>query len=91
MSYKIYMYSFPNGMVYIGMTKHTVQYRKDCGYQHNLKLKQAIKKYGWKDIGTTILADNLSKDEAYESEMYYINKYNADNPEKGYNISHGGK
>lgn len=29
-SYKVYMYRFPDGKAYIGMTRHELQYRKRC-------------------------------------------------------------
>lgn len=91
MSYRIYKYTFPNGMVYIGMTKNSVQERRDCGYQHNKKLKEAIAKYGWKNVNTDILADELTEYDAYEMEKYFIKKYDACCEGKGYNISFGGK
>ena len=37
--YKIYMYTFPNEKIYIGMTHLTIQGRRDCGYPD-----------GWVDI-----------------------------------------
>lgn len=53
--YKIYKYTFPNGKIYIGMTKNSIQYRKDCGYQHNIQLRDAIRNFGWKNISVEIL------------------------------------
>lgn len=89
--YKVYMYTFPNGKIYIGMTKNSIQNRKNCGYQHNKELKNAIKEYGWKQIKVSIIAENLSESEACENEMIFIQKYEATNPERGYNKSFGGK
>lgn len=89
--YKVYMYTFPNGKVYIGMTKNSIQNRKNCGYQHNKEMKNAIKEYGWKQIEVSILAENLSESDACKKEMLFIQEYEATNPEKGYNKSFGGK
>ena len=89
--YKVYMYTFPNGKVYIGMTKNSIQNRKHCGYQHNDELKSAIRAYGWKQIRVSILAENLSESDACEKEILFIQEYEATNPEKGYNKSFGGK
>ena len=89
-NYRIYKYIFPNGMIYIGMTKNSVQKRRDNGYQHNERLRKAIKKYTWKEVQTVILISNLSKRDAEKMEIYFIKKFKADDPSQGYNISKGG-
>ena len=88
--YKVYEYVFPNEMIYIGMTKLSLSQRRDCGYQHNLKLKTAIKQAGWINIKKIILEDGLSKEEACQKEIEWIAKLKADNPSIGFNISKGG-
>ena len=90
MAYKVYRYIFPDGKIYIGMTKNTISQRRDNGYQHNALLKAHIKEYGWKDVQTDILADGLSKDKACQLEQDYIEKCDATNPSIGLNISKGG-
>lgn len=89
--YKIYMYRFPNGKIYIGMTSLSIQGRRDCGYQHNQNLKNAIHKYGWKNVVTIVLKDGLVRKEAEKQEIYFIDLYQATNPNIGYNISLGGR
>ena len=89
--YQVYKYTFPNGKIYIGVTSQSIQARRDCGYNHNKDLKEAHRKYGWKNVATDILYRTTSQEDAFEKEMLYINQYDAINPEIGYNISPGGK
>lgn len=89
--YKVYMYTFPNGRVYIGMTKNSVQERRDCGYQHNANLKKAIKEYGWRQMAVDILAECETEQEAFNAEQSMIALHHATDPAFGYNISAGGK
>lgn len=89
--YKVYMYRFPNDKVYIGVTKNTIQQRRDNGYQHNKELRETIRETGWKNIDVKILEESLTEEEAFERERYYIYLYNSTDKERGYNISPGGK
>jgi len=89
--YKIYMHIFPDGKRYVGMTKNSIQTRKNDGYQHNKGIRDAIKRYGWGNVKTEIISEGLSFDDACVAEQQAIaeimNKY----PEKCLNISKGGK
>lgn len=89
-TYCVYKYVFPNGMIYVGMTKNTIQKRRDNGYQHNIRLRNAVKMFGWKNVQTTILASGLSKEKACKKEIEFIRELNANDPNVGYNISMGG-
>lgn len=92
--YKIYKYTnLINGKVYIGQTKSSLNRRsqKDGrNYQGCRHFYNAIQKYGWENFVPEILADNLTSDEANTLEIYYIDKYDSTNRQKGYNISFGG-
>lgn len=88
--YKVYMYAFPDGKRYIGMTKHTLRERRNYGYQHNEPLRQLVRKLKWNEYQHEILCDGLTKEEACEKEKYYIKLFDTTDPNKGYNISHGG-
>jgi len=90
-NYRIYRYTFPDGKVYIGVTKNRIETRRDQGYQHNKALQKAIRSVGWSGMKVEIIEDGLNKSEAYEKEKYYIKKYCSNDPDKGYNISLGGK
>ena len=50
----------------------------------------AVRKYGWENITTEIIAKNVSLDEANLLESYYIASYETQNHRKGYNIADGG-
>ena len=91
-TYKVYKLTFPNGMIYIGQTKHPIEHRiKTGGYQHNEKMLNAIKTFNDCDIQKEILADKLTQSEAYAVEKRMIAEYDSCNPAVGYNISKGGK
>lgn len=54
-------------------------------------MANAIKKYGWNNVITEILEDNIpSQEEANQLEIEYIAEYDSRNPEKGYNVGIGG-
>lgn len=89
--YRVYRYVFPDGMIYVGMTKNSIQTRRDQGYQHNKRLQTAIRSVGWAGLTVEILADNLTREQAEEKEKYFISVFRSDNPENGYNVSSGGK
>ena len=89
--YKVYLYEFPNGKVYVGMTHLSLSERRDCGYHHNKILEQAMRQCGWKAITKHILEDGLKHEEAEQKEIQYIQKFKANDPEFGYNISSGGR
>ena len=89
--YAVYKYTFPDGKIYIGTTKNTIQGRRNCGYQHNAYLKDVAKTVGWENVKTEILDSGLSQAEAFEREQYYIAMMKSNNPDIGVNISNGGK
>lgn len=92
-NYKIYMHKNKiNGKIYIGQTKQNLNKRfmNGDGYKKSPKFYKAIQKYGWDNFEHIILESNLTHDEANEKEIYYIEKYDSCNRDKGYNISFGG-
>ena len=88
---KVYMYTFPDGKIYIGMTTKSLEERRNGGYQHNRALQNAMRSCGWKAIKKTILAEFENIEDAFEEEKKQIELHDATNPAKGYNISSGGK
>lgn len=82
-----------NGKKYVGQTMRTPKQRfgKDgnnyckCPYFYN-----AIKKYGWNNFEHKVLIDNLTKEEADELEKIYIEIYQTQNSNFGYNLKSGG-
>lgn len=93
-TYIVYKYTSPSNKVYIGETKQTKGDRSGglfgVGYQNCTYFKHAIDKYGINNFDYEVLEDNLTYEEVYEREAYYIKLYDATNPEKGYNITQGG-
>ena len=88
--HKIYKYTNKvNGKVYIGRTCQTLEQRANGngnGYKHCTYFYNAIKKYGWENFEGEILEEGLNDTEAGKRELYYIEKFNSTNKEKGYNL-----
>lgn len=91
MSYTVYMHKFPNGKVYIGVTRQELsrRWRDGKGYQGQ-PVFDAIVKYGWDNIEHVILECGLTKEQAEEAEKAYIKKYDSLSHANGYNIETGG-
>lgn len=90
-NYRIYQYTFPDGKIYIGITKQTMTERHSSGYYHNPTMQEAIWEYGWKNIQTEVLFDHLTKREAEKKETVLIRERKSYKPEIGYNILIGRK
>lgn len=90
--YKVYKHEFPNGKVYIGITskKTRERWKGGHGYDAQPLMKKAIKKYGWKNIKHSVIADGLTQSEAEAMEIELIKKYKSTNRRYGYNIENGG-
>jgi predicted GIY-YIG superfamily endonuclease len=61
-NYKVYMHTFPDNKVYIGITRQSLSQRwgKDgYGYQKQ-PVYNAIKKYGWDNIKHELVEDGLT-------------------------------
>ena len=91
MSYTIYMHKFPNGKMYVGVTRQDVsrRWRDGEGYKGQ-PVYDAIKKYGWNNIEHIILEENLTLEEAEEAEKKYIKCFNTLSHDNGYNVESGG-
>jgi len=78
-----------NSKVYIGRTMQDIKHRAastGSGYKTCPKFWNAICKYGWENFELEILAENLSYEESVKLESYYINLYQSNTQEHGYNI-----
>lgn len=87
--YRVYKYTFPDGMIYVGQTKRHLKMRYYDGYK-NKRLMDAFQEYGWENTKKEILVDGLDKQSADKEEIRYIELLDACNPKVGYNISKGG-
>lgn len=89
--YVIYKITSPSGKSYIGQSKNIKQrllmHKSDKSACR--LIRNAIKRYGWENVQVDILKENLSIEQANESETYYINHYNTFVP-FGYNLTSGG-
>ena len=82
-----------NGKIYIGQTKHSLEYRKQRHLQcarngANNHLYQAIRKYGESNFKWEVIHTTDDKDELNFLETYYIGMY--DSIKHGYNMVDGG-
>ena len=90
--YSVYKHTFPNGKVYIGITKQNPlqRWKNGTGYKGQPVMYNAILKYGWNNIKHEILFTGLHKEEAEEKEIEFIALYKSNNHDYGYNIENGG-
>lgn len=88
----VYMHTAPNGKRYIGITSKKPEYRWNDGkgYFYNNHFTKAIQKYGWENFKHEVLFENLTEDEANETEIRLIEKYQTTDPNFGYNSASGG-
>lgn len=100
MLYKVYYRKcIKNGKYYIGITSNTLDKRagvngskyllknENGDYKHP-KLARAILKYGWDSFESSILEENISKDDILLHESKWIKEF--DSYENGYNSSPSG-
>ena len=81
-----------NNKKYVGITSQEPEKRwlNGYGYQVELKIGRAIRKYGWDNFKHEIIYDNLSEDEAKEIEISLIAELNTQDDRYGYNLTAGG-
>lgn len=83
---KVYLHTFPNGKVYVGITKNTeLRWDNGEGYIDNPPMYEDIVKYGWDNIKHEVIADGLLRNAAIKLETQYIFMYDSTNPIRGYN------
>ena len=93
-NYSVYIHTFPNGKVYVGITCENPErrWRADgSGYRKQRVMRFAIAKYGWQNVTHKIVADNLTKKEACDMEMELIARYKSNQHDFGYNVDNGGQ
>ena len=90
--WKVYKHKSPNGKNYIGITGQEPERRwqNGHGYATQRLFWNAIQKYGWDNFKHEILEDNLTKEEAFLKEKYYIDMFKSNQREYGYNVTSGG-
>lgn len=82
-----------NGKKYVGLTKHgnnpNKRWRNGKHYEGTY-FGRAINKYGWDNFEHIILEKELTLEQANQKEKYYIELYNSNNENFGYNLTSGG-
>lgn len=90
--------NFVNGKIYIGKTERSVEERFREHLQesrhpnsptYDYCLSRGIRKYGENAFDVAVLAENIPIEKLDLVEAHYIDMYNANDPEFGYNISSG--
>jgi len=76
-----------NGKKYIGMCKNT---HREKYIGSGKLLKQAIKKYGKENFDRVVLQECKTLEELSQSEIYWIEFYNAVEDSSFYNLTYGG-
>lgn len=90
-SYAVYCHTTPDGKKYIGMTNMPIKTRFGKGNHYPTpRFKAAIDRFGWNNIEHEVLEYGLTREQASESEIKYINQFNTLNPDYGYNVATGG-
>lgn len=89
----VYIHTSPNNKKYVGITSKSPIERWGKGgssYKDNKHFWNAIQKYGWDNFTHEVVAQHLTLKQACDLEVELIAKYDAMNPDKGYNHTTGG-
>ena len=78
-----------NNKIYIGQKKSNI-FLEEKYLGSGKRLKQAIKKYGKENFKVELLDYADSYEDINNKEAYYINYYNSQDPNIGYNLVPGG-
>lgn len=82
-----------NNMIYIGATKNLkrrMNEHKSHSKKKGNRFYEAICEYGFENFKFDVLYKCESKEEVFEKEQYYIEKYDSTNDSVGYNQTKGG-
>lgn len=81
-----------NNKVYIGWATNPKRRwgKNGSGYKAQSHFYNAIKKYGWDGFYHILICFSSSEEHIKQLECDYIQLYNADNPDHGYNKTKGG-
>lgn len=90
--------NFANGKIYVGkterdvkkrFTEHLTESRAKNSPTYNYCLSRAIRKWGENAFDVAILAEDVPLEKLDLIEAHYIDMYQSNNPDIGYNISPG--
>lgn len=92
----IYLFTFPNGKKYVGLTERGVadrckNHEKNAKLQHNdLAVTRALRKYGCENVMVTVLHEGLPLHKLVKLEPMYIRQLDTFG-KRGYNLTSGGE
>lgn len=91
--YTVYVHTTPNEKKYVGQTRNVPEKRwqNGGGYHHNEYFTRAIRKYGWENIDSEIVYENLTLEEANSREIELIELHRTTDSNKGFNFQSGGR
>ena len=84
-----YLYTFPNGKKYCGITKNSIEQRASGRYKGQ-RVGYAIEKYGWKNVTKEVILESDNEDLIRQKEIDTIKELNLLDTDFGYNVSPGG-
>lgn len=89
--YDVYVFTFPDGKHYVGMTSRPVRARWDGGngFRGNRRLYRAILEVGFDRVKKEHFSYPLTRGSAERIETALIDYFDSANPEKGYNRGRG--
>lgn len=94
-TYSVYLHVFPNGKRYYGITRRDpeARWREGKGYMQKgqVRMRNAVLKYGWVNVTHIVLLSNLTQEEAQAAERYLVENNNTVDPRFGYNMTRGGE
>src|ERR1700739_524077 len=96
--YFVYLLTFPNAKVYVGMSKTDAKLRTDNRYKQHAwearRGKQSPLYNAWRKYGVpplTLLSTHATRAECALAEIDAIQAHDSMNPEFGYNLQPGGQ
>lgn len=91
--WSVYRHVSPSGKIYIGATKDPKHRWRGNGngYKGSTGIWDAIQEYGWDNFDHEIIASGLTEQEAHAMESELIERYDTMNPDRGYNLTSGGR
>lgn len=89
---ELYILTFPDKKRYVGVSKNFIKRAGPNGaWYSRSRVGEEIKKVGWQNVHKQILLTNLTEEEAFEREKFYIALFRTTDERFGFNRSIGGR
>lgn len=89
----VYIHTAPNDKKYVGITSLPVNIRwhqNGTGYKKQQYFWRAIQKWGWENFSHEVVLENVTFEEACNAERDFIQYYQTNDKNFGYNATEGG-